>query len=68
MFSIEVDGDEFLVGDHTLNVAVSSDDYSAFINVKIIQVKIVVVTSCDQVTELRLSETGQSGFSSIYIV
>ena len=44
MFSIEVDGDDSLVGEHTLNVAVISDEFSAFISAITIQVKIVVIT------------------------
>ena len=42
-FSIEVDEDESLIGDHTLSVEVSSDDYPSYIIPYTISVLISVV-------------------------
>ena len=43
VFSIEVNEDESLIGDHTLSVEVSSDDYPADISPYTISVLISVV-------------------------
>ena len=46
LFSIEVDTDPSLQGDHTLSVEVSSDEYHSDISVYTISVPITVISLC----------------------